>query len=137
MADRLLLDTCAFIWLSKSERLSAEAAITVKRAGDEGALCLSVMTSWELGMLVSKGRFRLAKPPLRWFDDFAGAMSATVHPASSAILVASSFLPGPIHPDPIDRILIATARAHDPVLVTRDRAILAYGAAGHVRTLAC
>lgn len=39
--------------------------------------------------------------------------------------------------DPIDRILIATAREHDLTIITRDRAILAYGAAGHVKTLAC
>jgi len=46
-------------------------------------------------------------------------------------------LPQLIHKDPIDRILIATARENDLTIITRDRAILSYGAAGHVRTLAC
>ena len=46
--------------------------------------------------------------------------------------VDSSFLPTPLHNDPADRILIATAREHDLTIITRDRAILAYGAAGHV-----
>ncbi|HTO31803.1 MAG TPA: hypothetical protein VL202_11575 [Pararhizobium sp.] len=32
---------------------------------------------------------------------------------------------------------IATARERDLTIITRDRAILAYGAAGHVKTLAC
>jgi PIN domain nuclease of toxin-antitoxin system len=37
----------------------------------------------------------------------------------------------------MDRLLIATARHFDYTLVTNDRAILAYGALGHVKTLAC
>jgi PIN domain nuclease of toxin-antitoxin system len=137
MAGGLLLDTCAFIWLSKSERMRAEALEAVKQARLRGALSLSAMTAWELGMLASKNRLHLARPALLWFADFVEAMSVTLQPPTPAILVAASFLPSPVHSDPIDRILIATARAHDLALVTRDRAILAYGAAGHVRTLAC
>jgi PIN domain nuclease of toxin-antitoxin system len=49
----------------------------------------------------------------------------------------SSYLPAPVHNDPTDRIIIATAREHDLTIITRDRAILAYGAAGHVKTLVC
>ena len=37
----------------------------------------------------------------------------------------------------MDRILIATARKNNFSLLTNDRAILAYGAEGHVKTLAC
>jgi PIN domain nuclease of toxin-antitoxin system len=46
-------------------------------------------------------------------------------------------LPGPVHGDPADRILIATARALDLTIVTRDSAILDYSARGHVRALPC
>jgi PIN domain nuclease of toxin-antitoxin system len=35
-----------------------------------------------------------------------------------------------LHRDPCDRMLIAEARAEDLALLTRDRAIIAYGAAG-------
>jgi PIN domain nuclease of toxin-antitoxin system len=117
--------------------IKAEALQAIEQASEEAAVSLSVMTAWELGMLASKGRLRLPTPPLRCFEDVAEAITAAVQPVTSPILVGSSFLPGPIHPDPIDRILITTAREHDLVLVTRDRAILRYGAAGHVRTLAC
>jgi PIN domain nuclease of toxin-antitoxin system len=37
----------------------------------------------------------------------------------------------------MDRLLIETARSQDLTLVTSDRAILAYGTEGHVKTLAC
>jgi PIN domain nuclease of toxin-antitoxin system len=56
---------------------------------------------------------------------------------SPEILIASSFLPGEPPSDPADRILLATARDLGAMLVTRDRAILAYGESGQVSTLAC
>lgn len=64
-------------------------------------------------------------------------IGAEVTNVSLQVLVASSFLPQPIHGDPADRIIIATARERDLTIITRDRAILSYGNAGHVRTLAC
>ena len=60
-----------------------------------------------------------------------------LEPTTPAIFVDSSFLPGPIHRDPADRIIVATARALDLTVVTSDRLILDYAARGHVRALAC
>jgi PIN domain nuclease of toxin-antitoxin system len=51
--------------------------------------------------------------------------------------MASSFLPGKPPRDPADRILLATARDLGATLVTRDRALLQYGAEGQVSTIAC
>lgn len=82
-------------------------------------------------------RLASVKPPLRWFNDFVEAAKLQVAEVTPEILVASSFLPMPVHNDPVDRILIATAREHGLTIVTRDRAILAYGEAGHVKVLAC
>jgi PIN domain nuclease of toxin-antitoxin system len=39
--------------------------------------------------------------------------------------------------DPADRIIAATARAFDMTLVTRDRPLLDYADAGHLKALAC
>jgi PIN domain nuclease of toxin-antitoxin system len=51
--------------------------------------------------------------------------------------VTESKAPGDVHRDPADRFLVATARALDIPIVTRDAAILAYASAGHVRALRC
>jgi PIN domain nuclease of toxin-antitoxin system len=56
---------------------------------------------------------------------------------TSDIAVSCHQLPGRLHSDPIDRILVATARIENLALVTRDRAILEYAAQGHVRALPC
>lgn len=58
-------------------------------------------------------------------------------PLDQSILIESSFLPGDIHSDPADRIIIATARANDFTVVTRDSAILDYARQGYVRAIAC
>lgn len=88
-------------------------------------------------MLVSKDRLRAVKDADRWFDEFVERAKIHVWPLTTKILVASSFLPEFDHGDPMDRIVVATARANNLAVVTRDRPILAYGTAGHVRTVRC
>jgi len=95
------------------------------------------MSAWEIGILISKGRLPTTKDAVSWFQDAVDMIGAQTADVSLQALVVSSFLPRPVHNDPADRILIATARENDLTIITRDRAILSYGAAGHVRTLAC
>ena len=49
---------------------------------------------------------------------------------STKVAVDSTRLPAPVHGDPADRILIATARRVGATLVTRDAKILDYGRQG-------
>ena len=51
-------------------------------------------------------------------------------------MIDSCQLPREFHADPADRLLVATARRKNAVLVTQDENILEQGAAGHVRVLA-
>nr|WP_105382580.1 type II toxin-antitoxin system VapC family toxin [Neorhizobium alkalisoli] len=138
MSEKFLLDTCAIIWSANRKPLSDAASDALNGVLDgNGGLCVSVMSAWEVGMLVSRGRIPSTKGPLVWFEDFVAHSGVAVEAVTASILVGASYLPEPLHKDPVDRILIATAREHDLTIITRDRAILAYGTAGHVRTLAC
>lgn len=138
MSRGLLLDTCAVIWMTKHERISDLAADAVSKAGSRGIpLYVSAVTAWEMGMLLARGRVTETKPAKLWYDNFKQDADVEELLVTSDVFIASCFLPHLTHKDPIDRILIATAREHDLTIITRDRAILAYGAAGHVRTLAC
>ena len=126
------------LWIVNGAPLGHEASVVVSTSREEiGTLHVSAMSAWEIGMLISKRRLPTTKDAMTWFDEAIEMIGATVADLSLPALIASSFLPQPIHNDPTDRILIATARQYDLTLVTRDRAILAYGAAGHVKTLAC
>jgi PIN domain nuclease of toxin-antitoxin system len=46
-------------------------------------------------------------------------------------------LPGKLHRDLADRLLVATARDLGARLVTRDERILAYAAQGHLDAIPC
>lgn len=136
--NELLLDTCAAIWLSLDAQMTPEATSAIDAASDQGApLRLSLITAWELGLLERSGRAPMTQSPQAIFRAFQQMPGVAVQGLTSDILIESSLLPGELHGDPADRIIIATARALDLTVVTRDRHILDYAAKGHVRALAC
>jgi PIN domain nuclease of toxin-antitoxin system len=71
------------------------------------------------------------------FGEVLATEGVRIEPLSPEVLIDSSYLPGNLHRDPADRILIATARSLGLTIVTRDRIILDYADQGHVRALAC
>lgn len=137
MPGSLLLDTCALIFVAEGAQLSAPAATAIAAASQAGNLHLSPISAWELGKAVAAGKLNIVMKPLSYFESFLNSTGAHLCPMEPDVLVASSFLPGRIHRDPMDRILIETARHNNMTLVTRDRKILAYGAEGHVKVMAC
>lgn len=132
-----LLDTCAMIFIANDTRMDSAADREISEAAFDGRLYVSPMSAWEIGVGVAKRRLNLPLPPLEFFNRFVSRLEAKLSPVSPEILINSSHLPGDPHGDPMDRILMASARSLDMVLVTRDGPILAYGQAGHLRTLAC
>jgi len=56
-------------------------------------------------------------------------------PSRSAIAIDASWLPGEMHGDPADRLIVATARHLGLPIVTRDRKILAYAQGGDVAVI--
>jgi PIN domain nuclease of toxin-antitoxin system len=134
----VLLDTCALIWLSQGERLAEPAVELLRDTAQSGAISfVSAISAWEIGMLVSRYRLRLGVTPEHWFARLFDGPGVQLAEASPARLIAASFLPGKPPRDPADRIMAATARDLGAVLVTRDRALLDYGAQGHISTVAC
>ena len=137
-AGEFLLDTCAAIWIVEDARLDPQAVATISREVAAGRpVLVSPISAWERGMLISKGRLRSRLDPKVWFQRLLARPEVALADMSPDILTDASFLPPPIHGDPADRILIATARALNLTIVTRDRHILAYAHRGYVRALAC
>ena len=96
---------------------------------------LSVMSVWELSLLDAKGRITLNAPCLDWVRTAIERSGAMTAPLTAEIAVECHRLPDGLHSDPVDRILVATARIEGLTLLTRDRAILDYAAKGHLRAL--
>jgi PIN domain nuclease of toxin-antitoxin system len=132
----VLLDTCAALWLAKAEPLAAPAEDAMSEAVESGTLFVSPILAWEIGLLVSRGRIFLSRSPIVWFEEMFD-FGVTLAAMPPSILLDSSFLPGGPPRDPADRIMAATARAYGYRLITRDRALLDYGEAGHLEVIAC
>lgn len=138
MPKSLLLDTCAAIWLAEDAPLSAAAVAALDNAYDRGEkVVLCPITAWEIGLLVSRGRMPSIINPAAWYRRLAGDASVRTAELTGDILINASMLPGIIHKDPADRIIIATAREYGLTIVTRDWAILDYAAQGYVSAIAC
>jgi PIN domain nuclease of toxin-antitoxin system len=137
----LLLDTHAAIWLVEGIELSDEVVGEIVLAGLGSGVYVSPISAWEIGLLAKPKNGTAAvqfKPdPVSWFAALMARPIIKAAPFDGDVAIASSFLPEPFHRDPADRLLVATARQMDVPIVTRDRLILAYGAAGHVKTIAC
>lgn len=134
----LLLDTCALIWLTGNHPVSAASAQALARAQGSGArVNISPISAWEIGLLVERGRLALAAEPRRWLEAVLARPGVSLAPLTPHILLDSSFLPGAPPPDPADRIMLATARAEGLTILTRDRRMLTYAAAGHAAAIAC
>jgi len=138
MISPLLLDTCAAIWAGEPGADSGPTRAILRDAkAARTDIYLSPITAWELGTLVARGRLTLALPTSAWFARFLSAGNLALAEMPPAVLIASTELPGDIHGDPADRIIIATAREYGLRVVTRDRRILEYAQKGHVQALAC
>ncbi|MBD05511.1 MAG: PIN domain nuclease [Gemmatimonadetes bacterium] len=141
MAERrtaYLLDTHIWIWwmIGADPLRSSPARERIARAIDEESARVSVISLWEVGMLEAHKRISLTVDVETWTRQALSSPGLSLAPLTPDIALASSRLPGEIHGDPADRMLIATARSLGATLVTRDRRILEYSQAGHVTTLA-
>jgi PIN domain nuclease of toxin-antitoxin system len=115
-----------FWWVSDPAVLSSRARQIVDEGRQAGKLCISSMSAWEVAMLSSKGRLSLSMPVTGWIRRSEALPFLTFVPVSNAIGVRAMNLPGELHPDPADRIIIATALGLRARLVTRDEKILRY-----------
>ena len=126
----LVLDTHAWIWWSHSPDRMSDAAW---QACDESdALLVHAIAVWELGMLVSKGRLGLDRDLGDWVRAALTLPGIRLAPLEPRIALRASNLPGDLHGDPADRMIVATAMEYACPLVTRDEALHRYP---HVKTV--
>jgi PIN domain nuclease of toxin-antitoxin system len=112
----------------------------IRRAARADGIFVSPVSAWEMGLLSRPGRvgaIRFLPDPKSWFARVVAAPAVKEVPLTSDIAIDSSHLPPPLHGDPADRLLIATARHLGVPIVTRDRHITAYAAAGYIQAIAC
>ncbi len=126
-AQSFLLDTHVWIWLVNGEKRMERGPLVQRlRESPAPSFRVSVLSVWEVGMLEAKGRIELPLGCLEWVQRALEAPGMALVPLTAEIAVASNRLPGVFHGDPVDRVLVATARSLAVTLVTQDSQILAY-----------
>jgi PIN domain nuclease of toxin-antitoxin system len=132
----ILLDTHVLIWLIEADlRLGTRANGTIERSRAADGALIATISLWETAMLVDKRKAVLSRDVRSWFDAVLAAPGFSLADVTVAIGTDAGSLPGNIHGDPADRLIIATARALGCPVLTADRKILHYAKAGHVGTI--
>ncbi len=142
MPRAVLLDTCAAIWLANGDPLPSAARDAILYAGLADGVYVSVTSAWEIGILGKPKPGRAADlqflpDPKTWFARLMAGPAIKEAAITPAIAIDASYLPGDLHGDPGDRLIIATARHLGVPIVTRDRKIIAYARSGLVGVVPC
>jgi len=120
----LLLDTCTLLWLASAlERLSPRARELIGEHA--GLLFVSAISAFELGVKHRKGRLTLPLPPGDYYARALERHGLREIAVDGGIAELSTRLP-PLHADPCDRIIVATAQRHRLTVVTPDPLVAAY-----------
>jgi len=139
VSRKYLVDTHVWIWYARGDRnrIGREVARWLQTLDEQGALHVSVMSAWEIGLLDAKGRIRLGMPVHEWMDTFFQRTRFRLLGLDLPVVLAANQLPGELHQDPADRLLVATARHHELTLLTEDHMILGYARQGYVHACRC
>jgi len=129
----IVLDTHIWVWWAHGgDRLTKTQEETIK-ASETDVIGVSAISCWEIAKLVEYKRLGLPCSLQQWFEQALGYPGARLLELTPAVAIESTRLPGDFHRDPVDQIVVATARVHRCPLVTSDKRILAYP---HVETVA-
>jgi PIN domain nuclease of toxin-antitoxin system len=123
----IVLDTHVFLWwLSKDALLPSAVRRRIEKHRKSRSIIVSTISFWEVAMLTQKGRLSLKFDLHTWIDKVASLSFIKYISPDRSIFVDSVYLPSPFHPDPADRVIVATARQCGANLVTKDSKILGY-----------
>ena len=123
----ILLDTHAWVWwVNDSQELSPAANKAINTAREESAIYVSSISAWEVALLAAKGRLQLTMDVEDWIVRSEALPFLSFIPVDNRIAVRSITLPGTLHSDPADRIIIASALTLGASIVTKDEKIKRY-----------
>jgi PIN domain nuclease of toxin-antitoxin system len=125
---KFLLDTHIWLWgMLEPNRIGPKTLLELRNSANE--IWLSPISIWEALLLNAKGKIYLSLDLVEWLaESTAGTREA---PLTHEIALLAQQLP--LHGDPADRFLAATAKFLDLTLVTADERLLGLG---NIRTLA-
>jgi PIN domain nuclease of toxin-antitoxin system len=123
---RLLLDTCALLWLAlEPSRLSKDAVAAIN--DPQNSLHLSDASLLEIVLKNAAGKLPLSEPPRTWAPKQLAFFHIESEPLMAEAIFRSGELPK-VHADPFDRLIAAEAIVNEFTLLTPDTPLRALGA---------
>jgi len=124
----VLLDTHAWIWSIEGDtrRVGRKAQALLARAETQDRIRVSPVSLFEIAALHTSGRLRLSCPAEGWIRDSVSAAGVRLAEVTPAIAIDAGAIPLTALADPLDRLLVATARQLDATFLTADQQILEY-----------
>lgn len=122
----IILDTHIWLWWNQdSPQLTDFQKEVIENSRKEG-IGISSISLIEISRLVERGRLFLPKTLGEWFNIALAEEGVLLIPITPEIAIEAYSLPDEFHKDPADRIIVATARVYDCLLMTIDQNIVAY-----------
>lgn len=124
----LLLDTHAWVWIVEgdTQRIGRRAQQALTKAETADGIRISPVSIFEVTALCASGRLRLAGPAEGWVRQALSANGVRLAEMTPAVSIDAGGIPRAALADPMDRLLVATARQLGATLLTADTLILAY-----------
>ena len=120
----ILLDTCTFLWIVRSDSALSTTAIQLY-SNPDNTVFLSPVSTWEMSVKYGLGRLPLAEPPHIYIPAERNKHRILSLPLEEADIEPLGRLPT-IHNDPFDRMLICQAITRGLILLTPDEFISRY-----------
>jgi PIN domain nuclease of toxin-antitoxin system len=126
----LLLDTHTWIWSVEGDakRVGQKTRRLLARGTTQGVVHISAVSLFEVAALHTAGRLRLSRPVEQWIRDAVQGVGLRVVDMSIDVAIDAGRIPREALADPLDRLLVATARQLDATFLTADAQILSYAA---------
>lgn len=121
---KILLDTCAFLWLIRG-RAEASARARTLFADPHNAVYLSAVSAWEIAVKHRLGKLPLGDVPARYVPNERTRHGIEALPLAEADALLLEKLPD-LHQDPFDRMLVCQAIANQMTILTPDPLIARY-----------
>lgn len=130
---KYLLDTHVWVWWNMyPKKLSQRVRSLIADPEHYEELLLSAISCWEFSKLLEQKRIGISCDPEEWIREALEMPKLRVVPLTPTLSYRSTNLPQPFHEDPVDQIIVATAREENATVLTKDKLIKTYK---HVRTI--
>ena len=121
---KLLLDTCAFLWIIRGRSQASSTAVAMFR-DPENEVFLSSVSAWEIAVKHRLGKLPLGDVPVNYVPAERNKHGIVSLPLGESDTLVLDKLPM-LHHDPFDRMLICQAIANQMLILPPDPLITQY-----------